>query len=83
MVVNQGELGKQNTGLDGSIEVQGVESGLSYSPDMICELNSTLRNRGRAQADTSGITQPFSLAKAESGPPETFLTDSLRLFNVS
>lgn len=25
---------------------------LSYSSDMTCELNPTLRNRGRAQADT-------------------------------
>lgn len=49
-----------------------MESPLSYSLDMVCDLNTTLRNRG--------IIQPFSLAKAESGAPETFLDDILKIF---
>lgn len=80
MAGNQGELGKWNTGLDSCTGVQDVESGLSYSPDMVCELNPTLRNRGRGRADTWGITQSFFLAKAESGPPETFLADIFKSF---
>lgn len=49
---------------------------------MICDLNTTLWNRGRVQADTLGITQPFSIAKAESGPPETCLVDILKIVLV-
>lgn len=70
----------QNTGLDGSTVVHSAESGLGYSPDMVCELNPTLRNRGSAQADARGITQPSSLAKAESGPSETFLAGIFKTF---
>lgn len=57
-----------------------MESPLSYSLNMIYDLNTTLRNRGRVQAGNLGITQPFSLSKAESGPPETFLVDIFKIF---
>ena len=73
-------VGKANAGLRGSAEVQDAESGLSYSSDMICELNPTLRNRGRARAVAWDVMQSFSLAKAESGPPETFLADIFKTF---